>query len=153
MEYRFLKLVNGDDLIVTTDDSSNTLEGKEYLSVLDPVLITSMRFPRGPMIIESFIMQPWAKMAKKDVINIPTKFILISTEVQDMALKQYQDYVVETNNNMTMKTDSVDFQSMDDEEEEEQTFEQFLQGAMTDNDEEDDDDGNTNIRNSRRTFH
>lgn len=151
MEYKFLKLINGEDLIVTTDDACSTFKDKEFISVIDPVLITSMRFPRGPMIVESFVMQPWIKMAKKDVVNIPTKFILVATDVQEMALQQYQDYVVETNNNMIMKTEAADFQNMDDEEEE-RTFEQFLQSAMTDNDEEDDDDG-TNSRTTRRTFH
>lgn len=106
MHCKFLKLTNGEDLIVQTDDACDTFNGKEFISVIDPVLIASMRIPRGTMIIETYIMQPWIKMAKSDVVQIPTKNIVVAVNVHEMAEKQYLEYVEETNCNKLLENNT-----------------------------------------------
>jgi len=147
MHCKFIKLNNGEDIIVQTDDTCESLNNKEFISVIDPVLIASMRMPRGPVVIETYIMQPWIKMAKADVIQIPTKNIVVAVDVHELAEKQYLDYIEETNKQK--KSDSAgNFET--EEEEEEMTFEEFYNSLREDSEEED--DGNTRTK-SGRTIH
>ena len=93
MHCKFIKLTNGEDIIVQTDDTCDTISNKEFISVVDPVLIFSMRRNHGNMIIESYVMQPWIKMGKIDVVQLPTKNIVVAVDIHEMAEKQYMAYI------------------------------------------------------------
>lgn len=95
MYCKYLKLTNGEDILVTTDDDCATFQGKEFITVVDPVLITSFKMPQDEVIVERFIMQPWIRMAKQDLINIPTKSIVLAVDVKDSTQEQYIEYVEE----------------------------------------------------------
>lgn len=137
MHCKFLKLTNGEDIIVQTDDTCESLNKKEFISVIDPVLIASMRIPRGPMVIETYIMQPWIKMAKADVVQIPTKNIIVAVDVHEMAEKQYLQYVEESNSRNVISETTEDL-TEEEELTEEDAFEQLMQAIHDDSDEEDD---------------
>lgn len=149
MHCKFLKLTNGEDIIVQTDDTCESLNNKEFISVIDPVLIASMRIPRGPMVIETYIMQPWIKMAKADVVQIPTKNIVVAVDVHEMAEKQYLQYVEESNNRNVL-SDSTEDETEEEELTEEEAFDQLMQSMREDSDEEDDGNPRTKVR---RTLH
>lgn len=149
MHCKFLKLTNGEDIIVQTDDTCESLNNKEFISVIDPVLIASMRIPRGPMVIETYIMQPWIKMAKADVVQIPTKNIVVAVDVHEMAEKQYLQYVEESNNRKVL-SDSTEDETEEEELTEEEAFNQLMQSMREDSDEEDDGNPRTKVR---RTLH
>lgn len=95
MYCKYLKLTNGDNIMVTTEDSCNDLKTKDHINVMDPVLIDSVRFPRGRMIVETYIMQPWLKMSKAGVVKIPVHSIVVATDVQESAAEQYKRYLQE----------------------------------------------------------
>lgn len=149
MHCKFLKLTNGEDIIVQTDDTCESLNNKEFISVIDPVLIASMRIPRGPMVIETYIMQPWIKMAKADVVQIPTKNIVVAVDVHEMAEKQYLQYVEESNNRNVLSNSTED-ETEEEELTEEEAFDQLMQSMREDSDEEDDGNPRTKVR---RTLH
>lgn len=149
MHCKFLKLTNGEDIIVQTDDTCESLNNKEFISVIDPVLIASMRIPRGPMVIETYIMQPWIKMAKADVVQIPTKNIVVAVDVHEMAEKQYLQYVEESNNRNVLEEATED-ETEEEELTEEEAFDKLMQSMREDSDEEDDGNPRTKVR---RTLH
>lgn len=90
---KLLKLTNGENLIVTTDDACETFKNKEFLDVVDPVQVGVIRMPRGNMIIESYVLQPWIRMATTDVVRIPVHNIIVAVDLQDSAKTQYEEFV------------------------------------------------------------
>lgn len=90
---KFVKLVNGDEIIVTTDNDCNDYKNDRYLSVIDPVEVRSMQMVRGPHIVETHIMQPWIRMAKDDIVQIPTDNILVIVDVRDDIVNQYTKFL------------------------------------------------------------
>lgn len=130
---KYLKLINGENLIVTTDDDCKTFKGKEFLNCVDPVQVGTIKFPRGSMVIESYVLQPWIKMSADDVVQIPVKSIVVAVDVQDMAFKQYKKFVEEYANLDTELQEALDY-------EDQQDFEDFIDSVLgSDNEEEDDD--------------
>lgn len=130
---KYLKLINGENLIVTTDDDCKTFKGKEFLNCVDPVQVGTIKFPRGSMVIESYVLQPWIKMSVDDVVQIPVNSIVVAVDVQDMAFKQYKKFVEEYANLDTELQEALDY-------EDQQDFEDFIDSVLgSDNEEEDDD--------------
>lgn len=145
MHCKLIKLTNGEDIIAQTDDKCETFVDKEFISVIDPVLIGTIRMPRGAYIVDAFVMQPWLKMAEPDVVLLPTRNIVVAVEVQESTARQYFEYIDETN----QRKKSGKYTNLNSlEEEEEITFDEFLQ-TLQDSDEEEDDDGHPDSR----TYH
>lgn len=90
---KFVKLTNGEDIIVSTDDPCLTFKEKEFIDVVDPVALGTVRLPRPTGIIERFVMYPWLKLSKPDVVRLPVKSILLVTDLETEAQKQYLDFV------------------------------------------------------------
>lgn len=132
---KYLKLTNGEDLIVSTDDTCETFRGKEFIDVKDPVLISVMRFNRGSALVESFVMLPWIKMGKTESVKIPVQNIVAAVDVQKLAEDQYKMYIENVPQQLVQQEEIVPEDEIDD----------FI-NEMTN--EEDDDDGN-----DTRTLH
>ena len=145
MHCKFIKLTNGEDIIVQTDDKCDTFNNKEFISVVDPVLIFSMRRNHGNMIIESYVMQPWIKMGKIDVVQLPTKNIVVAVDIHEMAEKQYMAYIEEC---AVMKNTDSDTNILDEADDE--AFESLMETLDNNSDEEEDE--HTSKR-PDRTFH
>lgn len=141
MFLKYLKLLNGDDIIVTTDDQCLSFKDKEFIEVIDPVLINLARFSNGDTIVEAVTMQSWLKGAKRDVFRIPISSIIIATDVEDRAVEQYNKFVSSLNSD----------ESFSEQGEEEINIEELMQSLLNDDSEENDNDG-TRVRTSR-TFH
>jgi hypothetical protein len=137
MYCKFLKLTNGENIIVSTDDDCKTFINKEFIDIVDPVLISSFRFPKGNMVVESFVMQPWIKMAKKDVMRLPVNNIVVAADVQEMAASQYKTFVDESVHEVSKELTEEDI---------EETLDEYFSDAG--NSEEDEEDGPTD-----RTYH
>ena len=95
MYCKFLKLTSGENLIVSTEDECNELDTKNYIEVSEPVVIHSMKLPYAGGFIESYIMQPWLKMATKEVLRLPVRNIIIATNLLEKAESQYKQFIVE----------------------------------------------------------
>ena len=98
MYCKFIKLTSGENLIVSTEDDCNELDMKSYIEVSEPVVIHSMRMPYGGGFVESYIMQPWLKMSTKEVLRLPVRNIIITTNLLEKAESQYKQFIVEYEN-------------------------------------------------------
>lgn len=142
MHCKFIKLTNGDDIIVQTDDNCETFHNKEFISVVEPIQVASLRIPRGPLMLETYIMRPWLKLAIADVVQIPTKNIVVAVDVQEVAKEQYYQYIkeytkdVDTLSNVLHNEEEGDDEFEEDDEE--QSFENFIQSLGEESEEEDD---------------
>lgn len=146
MYCKFIKLTNGEDIIVQTDDLCDTFKNKEFISVVDPVLISSMRRAHGNMIVESYIMQPWIKMGRVDLVQLPTKNIIVAVDIHEIAEKQYMEFIEENNIRNSAKGDTNFVDESDDE-----TFESLMETLDNNSDEEEEDEHAS--KRSGRTFH
>lgn len=93
MQCKFLKLTNGDDVIAMVSDDYLPGATISFIQIQDPVLISSARFPRGNMIVETYLMQPWIKMSRSNIMIIPTTSILTAVDITDSAQEQYNDFL------------------------------------------------------------
>lgn len=127
MHTKLLKLTNGDNLIVTTDSSCQDFKQQQAISVIDPVLISTLKFNRGPYIVETYTMQPWIKIAKKDIINIPTENIIVAVDIQKDVEEQYKEFVDDTENQEQLISDEESVNEMVDQlmEDEDEDFEEI----------------------------
>jgi len=134
MYCKFLKLINGDNLIVTTDDECKSFKGKEFLNCVDPVQVGTVRYPRGTMVVESYVLQPWIKMSVDDVVQIPVSSIVVAVDVQELAFKQYTKYLESMDELNSFEEELIELG--DDPE----AFEDFITSVLgSDNEEEEDD--------------
>lgn len=92
---KFLKLTNGEEIIVTTDNDCSDFKNEKYLTIIDPVEVKAMQIVRGQQIIETQTMQPWIRLAKDDIIQIPTDNILVAVDVEDEVVDQYAKFLYE----------------------------------------------------------
>lgn len=95
--HKYLKLTNGDDIIVTTDTNCDNFKQNKAIYVYDPVLISTVRLAQGPYFIETFTMQPWIKLAKDDIMEIPTENIIVAVDIEDKVVTQYEMFLNEYN--------------------------------------------------------
>lgn len=95
--YKFLKLSNGEDIIVTTAEDCKDFRQKKLVFVRDAVKIQSIRAVRGPYVVESFSMQPWIKVAKEGIIEIPSESIVVAVDVDERVITQYRGFIKEYN--------------------------------------------------------
>ena len=127
MHTKLLKLTNGDNLIVTTDSSCQDFKQQQAISVIDPVLISTLKFNRGPYIVETYTMQPWIKIAKKDIINIPTENIIVAVDIHEDIEEQYKKFVDDTENQEQLISNEDAVQDMVEQllEDEDEDFEEI----------------------------
>ena len=90
---KYLKLVNGDNIVVRTNDDCSNIKSKAIISVSNPVEIRTIRFPRGRVIVEQYTMQPWIKISSNEIIDIPTESILCVVDLYKEAVEQYDDFI------------------------------------------------------------
>ena len=93
--YKFFKLNNGEDIIATTDTNCDNVKQHKTIFVYDPVLINTIRIAQGPYFVESYTMQPWIKLAKDDIVELPTESIVVAVDIDDRVVSQYEKFIDE----------------------------------------------------------
>lgn len=94
LNYKFLKLTNGDDIVCTTENDCSKLREQKTISIIDPVLISAVRMPRGASIVEGYVLHPWVSFVDATVFEIPVDSIIIATEVQEKLKTAYVDFLI-----------------------------------------------------------
>lgn len=131
MEYcKYLKLTNGENIIVTTDNDCKQFKQHKTINIINPVELAVMRISNGPMIMESMTLQPWIKVAPNDVIEVPTESILVITDLKEEAVEQYKTFLVEYEKAMSQK------QNQSEEEDHQLDFLESMIEDMTNLEEE-----------------
>ena len=90
---KYFKLISGENIIATTDTNCDDLTAIDSVTLIDPVLINTVRYPRGGMVFESFVMQPWIALSSEYELDIATKHILFVTDVKESVETQYFKYL------------------------------------------------------------
>ena len=122
---KYLKLSNGDNIIVTTDTDCKNFKQFKTIFVYDPVILNNVQLSQGPFLVDTFTMQPWIRVAKNDIIEIPTDSIIVAVDLHESAIDQYKKFVLEyssTETNIQEATDEeIDsvFESLNEQEEDE----------------------------------
>ena len=108
--HKYIKLTNGDDIIATTDNNCENFKQEKVIYVYDPVQIKTIRIAQENYFIESFTMQPWIKLAKDDIMEIPTESIVVAVDIDDKVVTQYEIFLNEYSNS------APDFERTSEEE-------------------------------------
>ena len=90
---KLFKLVTGESIIGTTETNCEDLTALDSVTVSDPVLVTSMRYPKDGLVYETFVMQPWIALIVDSTIDIATKHILVTSPVKENVENQYLNYL------------------------------------------------------------
>jgi len=133
---KYIKLINGENLIVTTDSDCKNFKKNKSLNVINPVQIVGFKLNRGPMVMESFAMSTWIRMAVEDVMEIPTESIVIAVDIIPQAVEQYKKFLEEIKDTSTTVSEDEssreeDFYDNQFEEEDDREFEQFTTRRKT----------------------
>lgn len=117
---KYIKLINGENLIVTTDNDCKNFKEYKVINVINPVQIVTLKLNQGPLIVESFAMSTWIRMAVEDVIEIPTESIVIAVDIIPQAIEQYRKFVEELKDSTTtVAEEDSDYEEQYEEEDEE----------------------------------
>jgi len=93
LEIKYLKLINGENLVVSSNDDFKDYKSKKYIEIFDPIEIKAIKIHHGSQILEHYTMQPWIKMGKTDKIDMPTQSIMVVVDLHDDAIMQYKEYL------------------------------------------------------------
>ena len=102
-ELKLLKLVSGDNIVCLLED--NNLE-KQFITVKDPVLLNQVRIPRGQVIVESYILSPWASLSDQEEFIIAAQHIITVTGVRESLKENYKTFMESRKNYLS--SDAVD---------------------------------------------
>jgi len=113
--YKYLKLTNGDNIICTTDNDCTKLRDNNTICIVDPVILTPIRYPRGMSIVEGYVFQPWIRFSTETVFEIPINTIIVSSDIEEelregylnFLIKEKEDEVEEIKNNQLSSQDHV----------------------------------------------
>jgi len=94
LHYKFLKLTNGDDIICTTDNDCSKLRQTDTLSVVDPVILTPVRYPKGTSIVEGYVFRQWIKFVTETVFEIPVSTIIVASDVEARLKDSYIEFLL-----------------------------------------------------------
>lgn len=111
--YKLFKLVNGENIVCSTDDDCSNLRSKTSVFVCDPVLITPVRIPRGVRIVETYVMTPWISITDEKIFEIATDQILVATDVKEHFKENYISYVDDTNQQQLEETSKLEVSIQD----------------------------------------
>ena len=146
--YKYVKLTNGENIIVMTDTDCKEFKDRKSISIVNPVELSTVRMANGPMLMESTTLQPWIKVATDDVIELPTESIIVIADMKEEAIEQYKIFLEEYKN-----------RKEDIEEQEEEIIEpsaELLQKLMQEINQESDFEPeytNEDKRRAKRTIH
>ena len=127
-ELKLLKLVSGDNIVCLLED--NNLE-KQFITVKDPVLLNQVRIPRGQVIVESYILSPWASLSDQEEFIIAAQHIITVTGVRESLKENYKTFMESRKNYLS--SDAVDdIEELDIDE----TIDNFLDRLSGDDDDE-----------------
>ena len=94
---KYFKLISGENIIATTETNCDDLTAIDSVTISDPVLINTVRYPRNGLVFESFVMQPWIALSSEYELDLATRHILFATNVKESVEKQYHLYLESDN--------------------------------------------------------
>ena len=130
--FKILKLVSGEDIVCTIENYSRNIRQREYIVVKNPVLLNQVRIPRGPVIVESYILSPWVALSPNEEFEIPTQHIIVVSDAKETLQDNYNTFI-ESRKNKLESADTDDDSDFDLDE----TIDNFLKRNESEDDAED----------------
>jgi len=100
LHYKLIKLTNGEDIICSTDNDLSKTKKYSVIHVVDPVVVRSMRYPRGMTIIEGYVLQHWVSYATDSVFEIPLSSIVTFADIDNKMKETYLGFISEETQKM-----------------------------------------------------
>lgn len=145
---KYLKLINGDNIVGLTQDNCNNLVDGRIVIVTDPMSVTPMRLQRLNQILETYVLHPWMPLTDSNVVEIQSVHIISAVEARDQFREQYENFVKQMNEEKDI---------LDEEETSHNLLlaQEFLKNIAKTNIEEDNEqsDGDWNLQPGSRTIH
>ena len=94
LHYKLIKLTNGEDIICSTDNDLSKTKKYSVIHVVDPVVVRSMRYPRGMTIIEGYVLQHWVSYATDSVFEIPLSSIVTFADIDNKMKETYLGFIL-----------------------------------------------------------
>lgn len=117
LHYKMFKLTSGETIVCMTDDDCENLFDKKTICILDPVLVTNIRLPKGDYLFESFMLTPWLSFSDQPIYDISTVSIILSSDIKDSLKNNYVEFVNKSKQE-TPKNDQQDIEEFFQELEE-----------------------------------
>jgi len=93
--YKILKLITGDQIVCTTENSIIDLAKDQAIVITNPVILDVVRSQRGSALIENYVMLPWISFSEDEVFEISTRQIITITNIKETLKKNYVDFIDE----------------------------------------------------------
>ena len=104
MQCKLFKLINGETVIGCVDkEPVDNVDG--YIEIRDPVLVSSVKVPMDNVVVETFMMQTWLKMAKTAIVRVPMRNIVVNADLLERAEEQYKLYLSQVDANRLTETE------------------------------------------------
>lgn len=113
---KFLKLVNGENIIARTESDCSNIIG-DSIEIIDPVEIRTIRSARGKHIFEHYTMNPWIRLSADKNFSILVKNIICIANADDEAVKQYDHFLNEEPPQYELNPEDLIFSESSEEEE------------------------------------
>lgn len=117
MFYKFIRLVNGENILATTDDSCEDFSNRSAIEIHNPVLINSVRFPRNGYIVEAHVFTQWIAGAETEQVILPTKNIVVAVNAKENIAEQYKEYLTNMLSDNYENESEISFNELEDNEE------------------------------------
>lgn len=141
MNCKYIKLASGDDIIAGTEDKCDTFKGKEFITIIDPVKVGIISFPRAGMIYETVVFMPWIVVAASGEMQLSTQNIVLAVDIDESVASQYKRFISRAKRNMADQEIAEDYIEIEEDEDEE------------DDELEDNEENNNDDDNNRRNYH
>jgi hypothetical protein len=88
-----IKLVSGESIVGETLAECEDFLKEQYVEVLNPVILNTIRMPRKNQIVESHVLTPWLPFSKNIEHKISSNKIVTMIEVTDNFKSSYLDFL------------------------------------------------------------
>jgi glucuronate isomerase len=93
LKCKYIKFTNGENIICLTDDNFDNLSNHRMVAIMEPMLVSPLRFPRQGKIVETYILHPWMPVSDEKVIEISTIGIISAVEARQSFREQYEEFI------------------------------------------------------------
>jgi len=93
LKCKYIKFTNGENIICLTDDNFANLSNHRMVAIMEPMLVSPLRFPRQGKIVETYILHPWMPVSDERVVEISTIGIISAVEARQSFREQYEEFI------------------------------------------------------------
>ena len=126
--YKLIKLTTGETIVTETKDNCKSIYRKKSLTVINPVVLNTLRMPKVNRIVESFMLTTWFNLSDEEEFQISTSQIIAVADAGETVKSIYLNFLEERDKE---SDEDSPLQSEDDFAENNQDeFDDFMQAIV-----------------------